>query len=90
VLVHGVAEDGRVWQPQLADLGDEFTGRVLGPPGAGRSSDVPVDFGLADHANCLAKLIEALVLGPAHVAGSPGAARLHRSSSVSIPGWSRR
>jgi hypothetical protein len=30
---------------------------------------VPADFGLADYANCLAALIEALALGPAHVAG---------------------
>jgi pimeloyl-ACP methyl ester carboxylesterase len=30
---------------------------------------LPADFGLADYANCLAALIEALELGPAHVAG---------------------
>jgi pimeloyl-ACP methyl ester carboxylesterase len=30
---------------------------------------VPADFSLADYANCLAALIEALALGPAHVAG---------------------
>jgi pimeloyl-ACP methyl ester carboxylesterase len=29
----------------------------------------PADFGLADYANCLVALIEALALGPAHVAG---------------------
>ena len=34
-----------------------------------RSSDVPPDFGLADYANCLATLIEAVALGPANVAG---------------------
>lgn len=34
-----------------------------------RSSDVPADFALADYANCLAALIVALDLGPAHVAG---------------------
>jgi pimeloyl-ACP methyl ester carboxylesterase len=69
VLVHGAAEDGRVWQPQLAALADEFTVVAWDEPGAGRSSDVPPDFGLADYANCLAALIEALALGPAHVAG---------------------
>ncbi|HEV2752597.1 MAG TPA: alpha/beta fold hydrolase, partial [Solirubrobacteraceae bacterium] len=36
---------------------------------AGRSSDVPAGFGLAAYANCLAALIEAVALGPAHVAG---------------------
>ena len=69
VLVHGAAEDGRVWQPQLAPLADEFTVVAWDEPGAGRSSDVPADFGLADYADCLAELIKALGLGAAHVAG---------------------
>jgi pimeloyl-ACP methyl ester carboxylesterase len=69
VFVHGAAEDGRMWRPQLAALPDEFTVVAWDEPGAGRSSDVPADFGLADYANCLAALIEALALGPAHVAG---------------------
>jgi pimeloyl-ACP methyl ester carboxylesterase len=38
-------------------------------PGAGRSSDLPADFGLADYAHCLAALIEALALGPVNIAG---------------------
>jgi pimeloyl-ACP methyl ester carboxylesterase len=69
VFVHGAAEDGRVWRPQLAGLADEFTVVAWDEPGAGRSSDVPADFGLAGYADCLARLIEALDLGPAHVAG---------------------
>ena len=69
VFVHGAAEDGRMWQPQLAALADEFTVVAWDEPGAGRSSDLPADFGLADYAHCLAALIEALGLGPAHVAG---------------------
>ena len=69
VFVHGAAEDGRVWQPQLAALADEFTVVAWDEPGAGRSSDLPADFGLADYARCLAALIEALALSPAHVAG---------------------
>jgi pimeloyl-ACP methyl ester carboxylesterase len=69
VFVHGAAEDGRVWQPQLAGLADEFTVVAWDEPGAGGSSDVPADFGLADYADCLAALIETLALGPAHVAG---------------------
>jgi pimeloyl-ACP methyl ester carboxylesterase len=67
--VHGAAEDGRIWQPQLEALADEFTVIAWDEPGAGRSSDLPADFGLADYANCLAAVIEALALGPAHVAG---------------------
>ncbi len=69
VFVHGAAGDGRVWQPQLAALADEFTVVAWDEPGAGRSSDVPADFDLADYAGCLAALIEGLALGPAHVAG---------------------
>jgi pimeloyl-ACP methyl ester carboxylesterase len=69
VFVHGAGEDGRVWRPQLAALADGFTVVAWDEPGAGRSSDVPADFGLAEYADCLAALIEALALGPAHVAG---------------------
>ena len=69
VFVHGAAVDGRMWQPQLAALANEFTVVAWDEPGAGRSSDVPADFGLPDYANCLAALIEEVELGPAHVAG---------------------
>lgn len=69
VLVHGAGADGRMWQPQLADLEDEFTVVAWDEPGAGRSSDLPAGFSLVDFAHCLAAVIEALRLGPAHVAG---------------------
>jgi pimeloyl-ACP methyl ester carboxylesterase len=69
VLVHGAAVDSRMWRPQLAALADEFTVVAWDEPGAGRSSDVPADFTLADYANCLAALVDALDLGAAHVAG---------------------
>jgi pimeloyl-ACP methyl ester carboxylesterase len=69
VLVHGGTVDGRMWQPQLAGLKDEFTVVAWDEPGAGRSSDVPADFGLPDYARCLAALIEEISPGPAHVAG---------------------
>lgn len=69
VLVHGAAEDHRIWQPQLTDLADEFTVVAWDEPGAGRSSDVPSGVSLADYADCLAAVIESVALGPAHVAG---------------------
>ena len=69
VFVHGAASDARAWQPQLAALADEFEVVAWDEPGAGRSSDLPADFDVADYANCLATLIKALELGPAHVAG---------------------
>jgi pimeloyl-ACP methyl ester carboxylesterase len=69
VLAHGAASDARLWCPQLAALADEFTVVAWDEPGAGRSSGVPARFGLTDYVDCLATLIEALALGPAHVAG---------------------
>ena len=36
VFVHGAAEDGRIWQPQLAALADEFTVVAWDEPGAGQ------------------------------------------------------
>ncbi len=69
VLVHGAASDSRIWRPQLAGLADEFTVVAWDEPGAGGSSDVPAAFTLPDYACCLAALIDAVDLGPAHVAG---------------------
>jgi pimeloyl-ACP methyl ester carboxylesterase len=69
VLVHGAAEDSRVWRRQLEALAGELTVVAWDEPGAGRSSELPAGFGLADVAYCLAELITAVGLGPAHVAG---------------------
>ena len=69
VLVHGAAQDSRAWRPQLDALADEFTVVAWDEPGAGRSPDVPADFALADYAECLATLIDALALGAVHVGG---------------------
>jgi pimeloyl-ACP methyl ester carboxylesterase len=69
VLVHGAGLDGRMWQPQVAGLADEFTVVAWDEPGAGRSSGLPPGYGLADFAHALAAVIEALRLGPAQVAG---------------------
>lgn len=69
VFVHGAADDCRSWRPQLDGLADEFTVVAWDEPGAGRSADLPEGFELADYAHCLGALIEALQLGPAHVAG---------------------
>jgi pimeloyl-ACP methyl ester carboxylesterase len=68
VLVHGAAGDAREWRPQVAGLSDDFRVIAWDEPGAGRSSDVPADFGLAGYAMALAALIETLA-APAHVCG---------------------
>ncbi|MGX5210671.1 alpha/beta fold hydrolase [Streptomyces violaceus] len=69
VLVHGATTDARLWRGQVADLADAFTVVAWDEPGAGRSSDVPPSFTLADYARCLAAVIKDVGLGPAHVLG---------------------
>jgi pimeloyl-ACP methyl ester carboxylesterase len=69
VLLHGAAADSRVWRPQLEGLADRFTVVAWDEPGAGRSTDPGGEFALADYADSLAEFIDALGLGPAHVAG---------------------
>jgi pimeloyl-ACP methyl ester carboxylesterase len=90
ILVHGGAEDGRVWQPQLAALADEFTVVAWDEPGTGRSSDVPAGSGLAEYAHCLAALIEAIALGPAHVAGLSWGGTVVQELYRQVPSLSRR
>jgi pimeloyl-ACP methyl ester carboxylesterase len=70
VLLHGYVGDGpTLWRPQLEALSDEFTVIAWDAPGAGASSDPPESFGISGYADALAGFIEALGLGPPHVAG---------------------
>jgi pimeloyl-ACP methyl ester carboxylesterase len=69
VLLHGAAADGRTWRAQLAELSDRLSVVAWDEPGAGRSADLPEDFGLADYADRLAGFIDALGYRAAHVAG---------------------
>lgn len=69
VLLHGWPLDSRQWRRQLEGLSDGFRVVAWDAPGAGRSSDPPGTFRLADWADCLAEFIEALDLAPANVAG---------------------
>jgi pimeloyl-ACP methyl ester carboxylesterase len=69
VLLHGILCDSRTFRGQLDALSDEFTVVAWDAPGAGGSSDPPETFAIADWADALAGLIEALDLGPAHVGG---------------------
>ena len=69
VFVHGGAEDGRTWSPQLDALADEFTVIAWDEPGAGGSSDVPTGFGLSDYSDSLAGLIRALDVAPCALVG---------------------
>lgn len=68
VLAHGAGDDHRVWRSQRDALADACTVVAWDEPGSGRSSDLPAGFGLAEYADCLAELIQA-VGGPAIVGG---------------------
>jgi hypothetical protein len=46
---------------------------------------VPAEFGLTEYANCLAAVIDAVELAPAHVAGISWAAQSSWSSTATIP-----
>jgi pimeloyl-ACP methyl ester carboxylesterase len=69
VLVHGAVCDGRVWQPQLEALANEFSLVAWDAPGCGQSEDPPESFRLPEYADVLAGLVAALGLQPAHVLG---------------------
>jgi pimeloyl-ACP methyl ester carboxylesterase len=70
VLLHGYVGDGRgTWRRQIDELSEEFTVVAWDAPGAGRSSDPPESFRLADYADCLAGFVDALGLRGPHVVG---------------------
>jgi pimeloyl-ACP methyl ester carboxylesterase len=70
VLLHGYVGDGEsTWRPQLRALADEYTVIAWDAPGAGASSDPPETFRMPDFADALARFVESLELGAAHVAG---------------------
>lgn len=69
VLLHGALSDGRVWQPQLDALADEFSVVAWDAPGCGQSEDPPESFRLPEYADALAGLVAVLGLEPAHVLG---------------------
>jgi pimeloyl-ACP methyl ester carboxylesterase len=69
VLLHGFTHDSRVWRPQLEGLADQHTVIAWDAPGAGRSSDPPETFGIADWADCLAGLLDAARVHRADIVG---------------------
>jgi pimeloyl-ACP methyl ester carboxylesterase len=69
VLLHGFSIDSRMWRPQLEALQGQFTVFAWDAPGAGRSSDPPDPYALADWADCLAACLSSAGLERAHIAG---------------------
>lgn len=69
VLLHGVLEDSRAWRWQTDEFLRDYTVVAWDAPGCGQSADPPETFSLSDYADCLAGVLEALEVGPAHVLG---------------------
>jgi pimeloyl-ACP methyl ester carboxylesterase len=69
ILLHGGMCDSRVWRLQIEGLCDDFTVLAWDAPGCGASSDPPAGLGLTGYADCVAALLDAEGLGPAHVVG---------------------
>lgn len=69
LLLHGGMSDHREWRQQLHGLSDGFTLVAWDAPGCGASSDPPAMFRMADYADRLADVIEALALDRPHVLG---------------------
>ncbi len=69
VLLHGWFLDSRMWRPQLEDLSEDFDVLAWDAPGCGGSSDIPAGYRLADYADAVAMLIEALGLDRPHLLG---------------------
>ena len=69
VLLHGAVCDGRVWRVELDGFAHDFTVVAWDAPGCGGSSDAPEVFRMGDYADVLARFVETLELGPAHVLG---------------------
>src|SRR5215472_4786231 len=69
VLLHGFLCDARCWRPQLADLSSYFTVIAWDAPGAGRSTDPPDTFTLADWSRCLEQFLNVLGLERPYLLG---------------------
>jgi pimeloyl-ACP methyl ester carboxylesterase len=69
VLLHGFLFDSRTWRPQVEELANDFEVIAWDAPGAGRSSDPPEGFGIADWAACLAELLDVAEVEGAHLVG---------------------
>ncbi|HWM74045.1 MAG TPA: alpha/beta hydrolase [Nocardioides sp.] len=70
VLLQGFVGDGRSsWSEQIDALSDEFTVIAWDAPGAGRSSDPPDSFRIADFADCLVAFLRGLGVPQGHLVG---------------------
>ena len=69
VCLHGIGGHAGQWRQQLAGLADAYTVVAWDAPGYGQSDDPPPGWSMADWADHLAGLFDALGLDRAHVIG---------------------
>jgi len=69
ILLHGFIADSRVWQRQNEELSRDFSVIAWDAPGCGESSDTGEGFAMAEYADCLAGLLDAIGVSAAHVLG---------------------
>ncbi len=69
VLLHGFIADSRVWRTQIEDLSRDFDVIAWDAPGCGQSSDTGEEFSMAEYADSLAGLLDAIGIPSAHVCG---------------------
>jgi pimeloyl-ACP methyl ester carboxylesterase len=69
VLLHGFAQDSRIWKRQIESLSENFTVVTWDVPGAGQSADPKGHFTIEDWAVCLADLMDAVGIKKAHILG---------------------
>ena len=69
VLLHGFAQDSRIWNPQIEFLSKYFTIIAWDAPGAGQSEDPPDNFNISNWADCLATFLDSANIFQAHILG---------------------
>jgi pimeloyl-ACP methyl ester carboxylesterase len=69
LLLHGAVSDSRVWRVELDAFATDFAVIAWDAPGCGESDDAPPAWRMPDYARCLARLLDALDVAPAHVVG---------------------
>ena len=90
VLSHGVGMQAGVWRPQMAALSDRFRVVAYDMLGHGRSRLPPAQPALADYADQLLGLLDALGLGSVNVAGHSMGALVALEFALRHPGRTRR
>lgn len=89
VLLHGGLSDGRSWAPQMKSLATDYDLIAWDAPGCGASADPAGHPDLDDYADAVAALIDALGVGPVHLAGHSFGAGLAIDVCARHPGLVR-